>query len=162
MNSHFSLPVTPIPTKPVLPSVFPTSVDGSPQFSFAQDSDQSSSILSWKQIDPDGRRDLRGTSWRRHICLANPQSVACGRTHTLALSLRNSKGNLKRNGPFGDMISGKMQRQCYLGEFISLGTYWVAWKQKKGGRREEDRKICIQCSLIYFEFCMVSSRIFKK
>ena len=41
MNSYLSLPLTPIPTKPVLHLVFPTSI--------AEDSNQSISILSWKE-----------------------------------------------------------------------------------------------------------------
>ena len=41
MNSYLSLLLTPIPTKPVLHLVFPTSI--------AEDSNQSISILSWKE-----------------------------------------------------------------------------------------------------------------
>ena len=41
MNSYFPLPLTPIPTKPVLHLVFPTFI--------AKDSNQSTSILSWKE-----------------------------------------------------------------------------------------------------------------
>lgn len=49
-----------------------------------------------------------------------------------------------------------------FGRIYFLGNLLSSTEAEEGRRREEDRKSCIQCSLIYFEFCMVSSCVFKK